>query len=487
VPLDGESYGYRLYVSRRFHLKLTLAHQGSEAVLVDARRLSGGSPAEGTLGGKPLSGEPGDTLTLELTLPDGGIIVAHEAGDPLFGGGGSASIITLSPAKAPPSPIPTPVVGAHLPSTRDTTTGPAISVGTDDILHIAWADQSEGSPAIFYARSDDGGATFSVPLAVASGADAEARGAPAIAGGPAGAVSLAWEEKRGGAWGIAFTRSADGKSFTPPVLVGAPNRSGDRVQPALAAGFDGALYLAWRDLGVGDTGGIFFARSALSGNFAEETQVSPFPEIQEDPVLAVDGMNQVHLAWSDRRDGPLAVYYARADDGGTFGVARRISEAEGNHIPSLAVDDHGGIHIAWASSFFYVYHTYYALSADGGDTFSPGTMVNDGGPSVSVPPPLTAVSVSTEGTVYVAFLTDSPRDGKVIHYDRRSGSGFGTNVTVAGGKETNVLSRPAMAADSHDRVFLAWSDSEEGRFQVHVAKAEGGDAFRLEEAAHLQS
>jgi hypothetical protein len=385
-----------------------------------------------------------------------------------------------------PTPKPTPVLGARLSPTRETTNGLAISVGPDDILHIAWADESEGSPAIFYARSDDGGATFSVPLVVASGADAEARGAPAIAGGPAGTVALAWEEKRAGAWGIAFSRSTDGASFTEPTLVGAPSRQSDRVQPALAAGPNGVVYLAWRDLSVGDTGGIFFARTALSGSFGEETQVSPFPEIQEDPVLAVDGMNRVHVAWSDRRDGPFAVYYARADDGVTFGVARRISEAGGNHIPSLAVDDHGGIHIAWASSFFYVYHTYYAVSADGGDALSPGTMVNDGGPSVSVAPPLTAVGVSTEGTVYVAFLTDSPRDGKVIHYDRRSGSAFGTDVTVAGGKEAHTLSRPAMATGSQGRVFLAWGDSEEGRFQVHVAEAKGGNTFRLEEATRVQ-
>jgi len=486
VALKAQSYGYRLHVSRRFHLKLTLVHQGSETTLVDALRLSAGSPAQGTLGGQPLTGVPGDVLTLELTLPDGGTIMASEAGDPLFGGGGNSSFIILSPAEAPPSPTATPVVGGRLPSTRETTAGPAISVGPDGILHLAWADQTEGSPAIFYARSVDGGGSFSSPVVVADGGDAEARGAPAVAGGPAGAVALAWEEKKDGIWRIGFSRSTDGTEFTAPVSVGASARSGDRAQPALASGADGTLYLAWRDLSVGDTGGIFFARAASSASFGDGMEVSSYPEIQQDPVVAVDNQNRVHLAWSDRRDGPFAVYYARADDGDNFGVVKRVSEAEGDHIPSLAVDKDGGVHVAWASSLLYVYHTYYAFSADGGNTFSLGTMVNDPGPSVSLSPPLTAVAVTSDGMAYVAFLTDSIRDGRVIHYDRRSGGAFGEDITVAGGPDANTLSGPAIATDSQGRVFLAWGDSEQGPFRVHIAQARGGGAFDLEGAARVQ-
>ena len=481
VALKAQSYGYRLDVNRRFHLKLTLTHEGRETVLVEASRLSAGSPTQGTLGGQPLDGIPGDVLTLELSLPDGGTVVAHEGGGGLMGdlfggGGGSASFITLSQAEPPPSPTPTPIVGARLPPTRGTSSGPAIAIGPDDTLHIAWSDQSEGSPAIFYARSTDGGVSFSLPIVVAGGLDVEARGAPTIAGGPNGAVAIAWEEKRGGVWGIAFSHSADGENFGVPTLVGDPDATGDREQPTLAAGPEGTLYLAWRDLRVGESGGIFFNRATAEGGFDPETPVSPFPEFQGDPVLAVDGQGRVHLAWTDRRDGPRTIYYARADDSVTFAAVRTVSE-EGSHIPSLAVDKDGGLHLAWAWPIAYVYHTHYAVSTDGGHTFSPEDMLNDGGPSVSVSPPNTAVGVSTEGTVYVAFRTSSPRDGVVIHYDRRKDGRFGRDVTVAGGKEVSAPSRPAMASDSQGRIFLAWGEHEGGSFQVYLARAEAGGDF----------
>ncbi len=486
APLDAQSYGYHLYVSRRFHMALTLTHEGSATVLVDAHRLSAGSPAEGTLGGQPMVGAPGDLLTLELTLPDGGNIVGHGAGDPVLGGGGSTSYITLSQDEPPPSPTPAPAVGARLPSSRETTAGPAVSVGPDNILHLAWADRSGGSPAILYVRSTDGGMSFSPPVVVALGADAEALGAPTVAGGPAGTAALAWEQKRGGTWEIAFSRSADGTSFTAPVLVGESGRMGDRVQPALAAAHDGALYLAWRDLTVGETGSIFFARGTPSGAFGDGVEVSPFPEIQQDPVIAVDSQGRVHLAWSDGRDGKVAVYYGRADDGITFQTVKRVSEAEGELIPGLAVGDDERVHIVWASSFVYVYHTYYALSEDGGKTFSSGVMLSDSGQSVSLDFPYAAVGTSSEGTTYVAFRTASPAHGTVIHYDRSKDGIFGTDVTVAGGKDANTLSRPAIAADSQGRVFLAWGDGEQGRFQVHVARAAGGGTFDLEGAARVQ-
>jgi hypothetical protein len=309
---------------------------------------------------------------------------------------------------------------------------------------------------------------------VASGPDAQDRGAPVVAAGPSGLVVISWEEKRAGAWGIAFSRSTDQKSFSTPLWVGDVGAAGDRVQPAVACSKEGTVYLAWRDLRGGEAGAIYLARGTAQGGFDPEIAVSPYSAFQGDPILAVDGRGRVHLAWSDGRDGSLAVYYARANDGVTFGAAKRVSLAEGNHIPSMALDKGGGLHLAWASQFSNVYHTYYATSADGGDSFSPGYMVNDGGQSVSVDPPLTAVGIGSDDTVFVAFHTNSPRDGGVIHYDRQASGSFGTDVTVAGRKGGDTVSRPALASDSRGHVFLAWGDSSVGPFLVYVARAQNG-------------
>jgi len=368
-------------------------------------------------------------------------------------------------------------VAARLAADRGASSGPAIAAGPDDTLHIAWAATSEGSPAIVYARSSDGGVTFSTPVTVTRGPEATAHGAPAIAGGANGAVAIAWEEKRDGAWGIAYSRSTDGKSFSPAILMGGPTVEGDRSDPTLASAPDGTLYLAWRDLRVGENGGIYFARAAAGGDFGPEMAVSPSPEFQGDPVLAVDQRGRVHLAWTDRRDGPVAVCYARADDGATFGAARRIS-GDDNHTPSLALDKDGGLHLAWASKLFYVYHTQYAVSQDGGDSFSrEGNLISGGGTSVSVSAPLTAIAAGTDGTVYVAFRTNSPRDGTVLHYDRGKNGAFGEDVTIAGDKGSPAPGQPAMTSDSRGRVFLAWGEYGGEAFPVYLARAEAGGEF----------
>jgi BNR repeat protein len=96
--------------------------------------------------------------------------------------------------------------------------GAAISmaIGSDDTAYILWnatVDQTDYAPErIFFARSTDHGATYSVPQDVSGAPQGVEHAFPAITtGANAGDVRIGWMDTRmGGKWNVWYRASADG-------------------------------------------------------------------------------------------------------------------------------------------------------------------------------------------------------------------------------------------------------------------------------------
>lgn len=88
--------------------------------------------------------------------------------------------------------------------------GPSLAVDTRSRLHVAWWTAAPGYSSIRYARSDDGGTTFTAPIALAGSADVMV-GHPALAVDGRGEILVAWDQAAGTAASrIATRRSRDG-------------------------------------------------------------------------------------------------------------------------------------------------------------------------------------------------------------------------------------------------------------------------------------
>lgn len=102
--------------------------------------------------------------------------------------------------------------------------GPAVTVGPDERVHLAWTVGEDPAADIRYAVSDDGGRTFPDPRAVAA-SDAHAD-APKVAVHRDGTVHLAWMESPGDPfrnYEIRYTRKRpDAEDFPEGRTVSAP-------------------------------------------------------------------------------------------------------------------------------------------------------------------------------------------------------------------------------------------------------------------------
>lgn len=226
-----------------------------------------------------------------------------------------------------------------------------VAVGPDGGVYVLWQNATPVPGRRFpasdlrFARSTDGGRSWEPAVTV----NDDAGGTPsshtfhdlAVAGD--GTVYASWIDSRrrdalrAAAGGdadeaelpgpeIRVARSTDaGRSFGPSVVV--DSESCPCCRTSLAAGPDGAVYVAWRKVHAGDVRDVVVARSGPG-----ELRFGAPARVHDDgwifagcphagPSLAVDAGGRVHVGWYTGREGRQGLWYAVSDDGArSFGA-----------------------------------------------------------------------------------------------------------------------------------------------------------------------
>ena len=280
---------------------------------------------------------------------------------------------------------------------------PRMIVGGDDDLQvfILWQEIvfSGGSHGgeIYFARSSDGGETFSEPINL-SNTEAGAgkgrlsrhawhNGSLDLARADDGTLYAAWTEYEGNLW---FSRSTDGgESFTAPEHVAGDERRQPARGPTLAVAPEGDIYLAWTH-GEDPQADIHIAASGDEGrSFEQPRTVAAGRGHADGPSLAVDPEGTLHLAWAESADGhgrgdTYHIRYARrGHDADDFEQARLISRGEDERVesvsfPSLDVDGDSGVYLLWElfpDAAGRSRGLGFTHSMDGGDSFHTASVV----------------------------------------------------------------------------------------------------------------
>jgi BNR repeat-like domain len=279
---------------------------------------------------------------------------------------------------------------------------------------IIFSGGSHGGDILF-ARSEDGGRSFSEPENLSSSLAGDGKGRfnaelwhngsldLAVSGD---AVYAAWTEYEGALW---LRRSRDGgKSFSEKIRI-------DETKPARAPSLavqGNAVYLAWT---VGDDAAadIRVARSKDGGaSFAAPAIVDRSRAYSDAPKLALDARGTLHLVYSEN----LRILYTRSSDGGgSFERPRDISGA-GAGFPSIGVDARGSLYVLWerfARQAPRPRGLGIAVSRDGGRSFEAGQVPESAGPGWNGSLQgmlMNKLSVNREGAV--AIVNSSIAEGK---------------------------------------------------------------------------
>jgi hypothetical protein len=261
---------------------------------------------------------------------------------------------------------------------------PAIALGPDGSLHLAWQDgRSTSSYDIYSAYSTNDGDTFSTNVRVNDETLVNYDTRSGIDVDSAGRVHVTWANNQQ----MYYASSSDrGVSFAPNLLIG------EGITPALAVAGTDQVYVAWvkhlRDIpyyipGIGliwvPVFGVKTTSSSDGGeSFGEPQLISDKLALNSSmwPDIAVSN-DTVHVVfYRNSYDDSVIEYDRSADQGNTWDTDRLVDD--GNCCPTLDADKTDHIYVAWSDNRDGSQNIYYSLSTDDGQSFSPSVQVNDG-------------------------------------------------------------------------------------------------------------
>jgi hypothetical protein len=394
----------------------------------------------------------------------------------------AANMLPASAGPVPAAPEDWTVTEVVSTESTDYSWYQSVAVGPDGAVHVAWQDYTDygGSGTdsdILYKKFVPGsGWTAAEVVSTESTQDSFD---PFVGVGSDGVVHIAWADLTdfdgaGTDWDIFYKRFEPGSGWTTTEVVSTVSTASS-TWPFLAVGPDDKVHITWMDDtdydGAGTDQDIFY-RSFVPGYGWTATEVVSTESglDSEFASVAVSPDGKVHVAWQDWTDYDGAgadwdIFYKRFEPGSGWTLTEVVSteSTDGSYNPILAVSPDGKAHIVWEDVTDY----------DGAGTdcdvfykrFEPGVgfttteVVSTESTSTSHWP---FVGVGSDGLVHVAWddftnYGGSSPDKDVFYKRLEPGAGW-TMTEVVSTESTRDSYYPALAVGPDDAVHVAWND-----------------------------
>ncbi len=415
---------------------------------------------------------------------------------------------TINPAQAirGADTTKTPVGVVEVSSANRVSASPDIAIGPDSSVNVIWVDKGEAKEGqaaaprptgpqtgghshktynnLYFARSADGGRSFSAPIRISS-KDGElwgfATSRPRIAVGKSGIIHVFYHANRRDsssarqAVDARYSRSTDGgKTFTTPRALNSESGGLDDGELNEAHCFggmgvapNGDVHAFWIDTrhitSEKDNGSIYTAISRDEGKTFERERLlfraTACPCCQLNVAFSPKGdviLSSRNVTPDGARDGSVAV---SRDGGKTYSsfVATTPNKWIINACPlkpaMLGTDKDGRIFAAWFSGVEKPAGSFFAVSEDGGKSFSPPIALH---PEASAPDrPQIAVSISGVTVAWDAMVGQSRRI--YLRGSTDNGKTFGPVVELDA--PAGTANYPSIAATRDGKLFVVWQQN----------------------------
>jgi len=285
----------------------------------------------------------------------------------------AASFVAVSATEA--APVADPPWGPNV-KVNDDAVGvadqglPALAASkTTNDVYAVWVDWRNEDADVYFARSTNGGQTWGASVRVNHDANAW-QYTPDIAVNAAGVLHAVWSDSRAGDDDIYYARSTDGgQTWSAEVRVN-DVLTGTQNNPAIAAlGSD--VCIVWSDGRTTYVGDIYVDCSTDGGlTWGKDTRVNSDAGGYHHyaPDVALGTGSRVHIVWYDDRSGTWDIYYTYLSPTGLVNVRLNNTTAGTQSNPSIAANG-DTVHVVWTDSSSGSGYIMGDISTDGGVTW----------------------------------------------------------------------------------------------------------------------
>jgi hypothetical protein len=169
---------------------------------------------------------------------------------------------------------------------------PAVAIGGDGAVIVAWAEFQDGNWDLYRRRYDPAAKAWSEPKRLTSdpGADTDV----VLANAPDGQVWMAWQAWRNGQADIRLARVEE-----PDASVAISDGPANEWSPAIAIDRTGAIHVAYDTYQAGNYDVMVRSR-APDGTLAAAVAVADSPKFEARPSVTVDPAGRVWVAYEER-------------------------------------------------------------------------------------------------------------------------------------------------------------------------------------------
>lgn len=352
---------------------------------------------------------------------------------------------------------------------------PSLAVGTDGVVYLAitgWGGATTQSD-VFFTKSTDGGRTWTLPIRVNNDAGGASQWDPSLSLDDRNDIYIVWTDSRNGNNDIFFAKSTDGGlSFSANVRVNDVTTSFQQEADVAVDPVNRDLvHVVWADNRNLFTTGpdIYYANSTdggLSFNPSSRVNNDATGTEQSSPAIGVAPNRDVYVAWSDPRTGARGrdIYFSKSTDrGATWTPNIPLNDDSGSATqsePAIAVDEGGSIYVAWTD-----YRNgntqpdiYATRSTNAGSSFAANVQVNDDTAPVPQIMPSLAARAGKIQLAWADYRTGGSNSYDIYTASSTDGLTWSENMRVNDDTQNLVQYTPSIGLDAQGDVYAAWFD-----------------------------
>ena len=223
---------------------------------------------------------------------------------------------------------------------------PDMAVDPSYYLHMVWSDLTPGNQEIYHKKSTDWGVTWTTGHRITWNAGASM--SPKIGADPSGNLHVVWQDDTPGHWEVYYAKSTNGGATwtASQRLTWSSSSSGS---PIIGVDSWDRLHVVWQGTASGNIEAFYRKSTDGGASWMAAKRLSWTSGVSFSPVIAVDSSDNLHLVWDDDTPGNFEIYYKKSTDGGaTWTANKRLTWTSSySWNPAVAVDSLDYVHVVW--------------------------------------------------------------------------------------------------------------------------------------------